>query len=56
LLNYWVVSKQFAGLGFGRFIILKSIEKMYADTPQQAGCLFITVDACNLVKKSHFFC
>ena len=37
------VSKKYAGMGFGKFII-QAIREMYTDN-QQSGCRFITVDA-----------
>jgi GNAT superfamily N-acetyltransferase len=38
------VSKKYARLGFGKLII-QTIREMYANSQQQAGCRFITVDA-----------
>jgi predicted GNAT family N-acyltransferase len=38
------VTKQYAGIGFGK-IIIETVINMYARTKAQAGCRFITVDA-----------
>jgi len=38
------VSKKYAGMGFGNFII-QAIQEMYINNQQQSGCRFITVDA-----------
>jgi predicted GNAT family N-acyltransferase len=40
------VSKNYAGLGFGNFMI-DTVGEMYTNNQQQSGCRFITVDAYN---------
>ena len=38
------ISKKYAGLGLGKLII-QSVQEIYTNNQQQAGCRFITVDA-----------